>query len=177
MQNLKHARKIKQFVGQTVSPPVSYPVQLEREGDRCYYFSITKQNWTTAENFRENNGGHLECEWSEDLISPPNYILIKETNLRDIWVRGTDHIKERNWTWTDCSPWSFTRWGKRGDHQQPDNSIYKDDNGDDCLLFPGNKSNHIDWADATCNAKQRQFVCSKRICAGKTCCFQLNLNI
>ena len=108
---------------------------------------------------------------------PQNYILIQEKNLGDIWVGGTDHIQEGNWTWTDCNPWNFTRWGKRGGFQQPDNSNHKDGNGDDCLLFPGNKSTHIDWADATCNARQRQFVCSKRICAGKTCCFHQNLNI
>ena len=35
-----------------------------------------------------------------------NYILIQEKTVGDIWVGGTDHFQERNWTWTDCSPWN-----------------------------------------------------------------------
>ena len=35
------------------------------------------------------------------------------------------------------------------------------------MLFPSNKTRNIDWADAPCNLKERQFVCTKKMCPGK----------
>ena len=49
--------------------------------------------------------------------------------------------------------------------EQPDNSDYRDGEGENCALFPGNKASTEDWADAACNLKERQFVCSKPICS------------
>ena len=94
--------------------------------------------------------------------------LLQEKALGGIWIGGSDEAKEGKWTWTDCSPWNFTRWGVRtAGCQQPDNSKAKDGDGQNCLLFHGkNESNpdNIDWNDAACNLRERQFVCSKPLC-------------
>ena len=89
---------------------------------------------------------------------------MQEKTPAGIWIGGTDQDEEGNWTWTDCSPWDFTRWGVREDVQQPDNSRFGDGDGENCALFPGNKASTEDWADVACNLKGRQFVCSKPIC-------------
>ena len=61
-----------------------------------------------------------------------------------------------------------TRWGNMSSGKkvwpQPDNSGFKDGDGDNCMLFPSNKTRNIDWADDACNLKERQFVCSKPVC-------------
>ena len=92
---------------------------------------------------------------------------LQEKTPLGIWIGGTDQSQEGNWTWTDCSPWNFTRWGVRRYHQQPDNSIHIDGDGEDCLVFHGksvSNPDNIDWNDAACNLRERQFVCSKPLC-------------
>ena len=132
--------------------------------------------WAAAEVKCREMGGHLASVTSNDThdyltmnvssfqISSTITFVYQEKNIRSIWVGGTDQFKERNWTWTDCSPWNFTRWGVRQGHEQPDNSNHKDGEGEDCVLFPGSKASNIDWADDACNLKERQFVCSKPVC-------------
>ena len=91
--------------------------------------------------------------------------MLQENTPSAVWLGASDQREEGNWTWTDCSPWNFTRWGVREDHQQPDNSNHKDGNGEDCALFHGkNTTKNIDWNDVACNIKERQFICSKVIC-------------
>ena len=48
--------------------------------------------------------------------------------------------------------------------EQPDNSRFRDGDGENCALFPGNEASTKDWNDVACNLKERQFVCSKLIC-------------
>ena len=103
-----------------------------------------------------------ECKRRPNIHSDHSF---QEKSIMTMWVGGTDQFQEGNWTWTDCNPWNFTRWGNRVGHLQPDNSIAKDGNGEDCLLTPSSKSPNIDWADAACNTKERKFVCSKSLCA------------
>ena len=91
--------------------------------------------------------------------------------MNSIWVGGTDQFKERNWTWTDCSPWNFTRWGVRAgidgvDFQQPDDSQFKDGNGENCLIFHGKRAINVDWNDVACYLRKREFVCAKNKCPG-----------
>ena len=97
------------------------------------------------------------CSW--------NHWILQEKTRYGTWIGGTDQFQEGNWTWTDCSPWKFTRWGIRSAHMQPDNSSSKDGDGENCLLFPSDKSPTVDWNDAPCNLRERQFVCSKPICS------------
>ena len=91
-------------------------------------------------------------------------MLLKEKTPNAVWIGGTDQREEGNWTWTDCSPWNFTRWGVRAGHQQPDNSNHRDGNGEDCALFHGKNVTNVDWNDVACNFRERQFICSKPIC-------------
>ena len=137
--------------------------------------------WAAAEVKCREMGGHLASVTSNDThdyltmnvssfqISSTITFVYQEKNIRSIWVGGTDQFQERNWTWTDCSPWNFTRWGNRSGYMQPDNVIAKDGNGDDCIVLPSINSPNIDWADEACNLKERQFFCSKPICSpGRT---------
>ena len=148
---------------------------------KCYFWSQEKLFWAAAEMKCREMGGHLASVTSNDThdyltmnvssfqISSTITFVYQEKNIRSIWVGGTDQFQERNWTWTDCSPWNFTRWGNRSGYMQPDNVIAKDGNGEDCIVLPSINSSNIDWADEACNLKERQFFCSKPICSpGRT---------
>ena len=54
-----------------------------RHGNHCYLWSNNQPTWIAAENFCQEQGGHL----------------------------ASDMEKEGVWIWTDCTPWEFTFWG------------------------------------------------------------------
>ena len=81
-----------------------------------------------------------------------------------MWIGATDQIKEGDWKWTDCSPWSFTKWG-RG---EPNNDKGWDrSNGEDCaILASRTNSRKTDWLDTPCTQYvERNFVCSRSKCS------------
>ena len=92
--------------------------------------------------------------------------MLQENNPGKVWIGATDQAEEGNWTWTDCSPWSFENWGitKNGE-QQPDNSKYRDGAGENCAFVFGNKSEKRGWNDFPCNFEEQHFVCSKPMCS------------
>ena len=92
--------------------------------------------------------------------------MLQENNPDAIWIGATDQEEEGNWRWTDCSSWSFERWGVRNGEQQPDNSVNQDGDGQNCAVFHGNKSENTGWNDVPCNIRERHFVCAKPICSG-----------
>jgi len=148
---------------------------------KCYFWSQEKLFWGAAELKCRAMGGHLASVTSSDTH---DFLHTHEKTPAGLWIGGTDQVEEGNWTWTDCSPWNFTRWGLRerwgGDHQQPDNQRFMDysslsrdgvpvdGDGENCALFTGNKASNKDWADVACNLKKKQFVCSKPICSQGT---------
>ena len=84
-----------------------------------------------------------------------------------IWIGATDQAIEGNRTWTDCTPWNFTRWGLREGQQQPDNSRLVDGDGENCARLQGKNTTKQGWEDVACNLKEREFVCSRPVCSGE----------
>jgi len=136
----------------------------EEFNEKCYFWSREGLFWAEAELRCQSLGGHLASVTSNDTH---DYLYNQEKTPGGIWVGGTDQFQEKNWTWTDCSPWNFTRWGVRREHQQPDNSNHPDGDGEDCILFHSKKAtnpDNVDWNDVACNLRKRKFVCSKPLC-------------
>jgi len=140
----------------------------EKFSDKCYFWSKESLFWSEAELKCQSLGGHLASVTSNNTH---DYLHLHEKTPGGIWIGGTDQSEEGNWTWTDCSPWNFTRWGVRQDHQQPDDSQFMDGHGQDCLLFHSKKAtndDNVDWNDAACNLKKGKFICSKPLCQAGT---------
>ena len=72
------------------------------------------RTWEEAEEFCFHKGGHLasvstEEEWNE---------IITVIGDEQVWVGGTDQVKEGEWEWIDGTPWNFTKWNtKSGPHK------------------------------------------------------------
>jgi len=126
----------------------------EEHGDHCYLWSTEKMTWIAAENFCQEQGGHLASVASHEKMGYVRSGLAK-IGVTDIWLGGNDMEKERVWIWTDCTPWGLTFWGPG----EPSNwgKI------EHCLNHNGNP-----WNDAPCDSyKAPALLCSKKICKGE----------
>ena len=66
--------------------------------------------WVEAKAEAETRGGHLATitspeEWSWIVAAIGTSIL-----QENLWIGGTDSVKEGEWTWVTGEPFSFTRW-------------------------------------------------------------------
>jgi len=115
-----------------------------------------RDQWGKAEKYCNDRKGHLA---SVPNMETHNYIKsrVKSSDEKThFWIGGTDKRHEGNWTWTDGSPWNFTKWGTTP-NKQPDNFI-----NEDCLqIYSGFSTDG--WNDREC-AFHRRFVCSRHIC-------------
>ena len=112
---------------------------------------MDKKNWTAAEDFCLNEGGHLASIATEAV----NSFIGSNMDRTDFWVGGNDRDKEGSWKWTDCIPWEFSFWGSG----EPNNV----GNRENCLKY--RKWDAFKWSDDNCK-KENEFVCSKKICTG-----------
>jgi hypothetical protein len=113
--------------------------KLVIQGDVYYTLSSDKKTWSEAEQACKNLGGQLSDH------TPFNKDIIMKYSSTRVWLDGTDHYEEGNWTW-DSSGKSIeeTYW----DGKQPDNS-----GNEDCLASVSGV-----WNDARCNL-ERNYVC------------------
>ena len=127
----------------------------EKNGEHCYLWNTDMKNWTAAEDFCQQAGGHLASVTS----SSTNDYIHKGMNIRGFtysyaWLGGNDIAEEGVWTWTDCTPWNNTFWRS----PDPNNCC----GGEDCMHMTGGKT----WADKSCGS-ELGFVCSKKLCPGR----------
>ena len=97
----------------------SCPDPWEEMANRCYLWSEEKLSWEDAEHFCNNLEGHLASVTDEKIHKYLRSKVNIDDGLDDIWVGGSDQEEKRVWTWTDGSPWNFTRWAT-GPVEQPD---------------------------------------------------------
>ena len=118
--------------------------------------SDNTRNWTAAEDFCREEGGHLASMIDESF---KDQILEEMTKTRHegIWLGGNDIEEKSVWKWVDCTPWSVTFWAPGA----PD-SIHPE-----CLALvlnsPGHTHLNKKWNDRNCGDKLG-FLCKKTIC-------------
>ena len=128
----------------------------EKLGDHCYRWSTNVMNWTAAEDFCQEEGGHLASVGSNETMD--NIMLgFRRGGFGDndyFWLGGNDLAKEGVWEWTDCTPWEFSLWLP----EEPSNW-----NGiEHCVAFRVNNR----WNAVRLSAGARP-LCSKKICSDK----------
>ena len=129
------------------------PVQgWEQNGDNCYLWSTNEKNWSDAEEFCVNEGGHLASITSDAINS-----YVREGISGHLWIGGNDIHQEGVWQWTDNMPWEFTAW----DQGEPNNS----GGNEDCLVIWGYSGSGYSWNDGHCHRELR-FLCSKKTNSG-----------
>jgi len=128
----------------------------ENLGDHCYRWSTNVMNWTAAEDFCQEQGGHLASVDSNETMD--NIMLgLRRGGFGDndyFWLGGNDLAKEGVWESTDCTPWEFSLWAP----EEPSNW-----NGiEHCVAFRVNNR----WNAVRLSADARP-LCSKNICNNK----------
>ena len=128
----------------------SCPAGWEEEGQRCYFWSQEKTTWGQAEENCQKEGAHLASVTSQRV-----HDFLWRRKESQVWIGATDQKREKDWLWTDCSVWNFTRWGKN----QPNNQ-----GNEDCGHIY-NPTVVYGWSDRKCEEMLR-FVCAQDICQG-----------
>ena len=118
-------------------------------GDHCYFYSTDKESWNDAEEFCQEEGGHLASVNTPAIQEYVKYEL-KRRSMDSAWFGGNDIEEEGVWKWTDNTPWEFTSWGPT----QPSNA----GGNQDCLQY----DMEWKWDDDGCSLN-KLFVCSKKI--------------
>merc|ERR1719234_77170 len=130
-----------------------------KNGDSCHLWISEKKNWTDAEDFCQEEGGHLASVHSDAAV---NFVLegMEILGLDIAWLGGNDIDEGGAWRWTDCTPWNFTFWAPG----EPTGGTAH------CLtqVFNYTVYGHLDrkWNDWNCGNRYRGFLCSKKICSG-----------
>ena len=129
----------------------------EKHGNHCYLWGTEPpfKAWTEAEDFCQEEGGHLASVGSNEIM---DYIILglrrRGFGDRDwFWLGGNDIEKEGVWKWTDCTLWELTFW----DSGEPDN------NGGNQHCVMVNVDNQ--WRDYPCLTSNARSLCSKKICS------------
>jgi len=137
--------------------------EWEKNGEHCYLWNSEARNWTDAEDFCQQAGGHLASAVHTNVTN--DFLLegTKRRGLPGVWIGGNDLEEEGAWKWTDCTPWEDTFWTSK--YNNPDNCC----GGEECLegwtKVGGVSLLGLQWNDVSCSVK-RGFVCSKKICSG-----------
>ena len=123
-------------------------------GDHCYFYSTDTKSWNDAEEFCQEEGGHLA---SVNTPAIQEYVLDELTRrgLDIAWFGGNDIEEEGVWKWTDSTPWEFTDWAP----SEPNNY-----GGQEDCLEQHWEGLELIWNDRPCTYNV-PFVCSKNICS------------
>ena len=133
------------------------PNNWEMVEDKCYLWKSTPKSWPDAEQFCNENDGHLA---SVTNLKIQNYLQSKvEKNDSNtfLWIGGTDRENEGKWGWIDGNDWNFTHWATKPT-QQPNDFM-----NEDCLQIYDQNTAQDGWNDQRCSTLQ-SFVCSRPIC-------------
>ncbi|CAG2196897.1 unnamed protein product [Mytilus edulis] len=83
----------------------------------CYYYSVSRKTWTTAESTCEQFGGHLVIIEDNDEDSfIQSFLNVSKTFANDwsssyTWAGASDLAEEGNWLWVTGKPVGvFTNW-------------------------------------------------------------------
>jgi len=134
------------------------PEGWEANGGHCYLWGDEKKNWTAAEDFCREEGGHLA---TVNTNATKEFVLegLARKNLMRTWIGGNDIREEGVWKWTDCTPWEDMFWAPG----EPTNWTPFEDCLELGLKHPL-QSHNRKFNNQNCNAEML-FLCSKKICS------------
>ena len=112
----------------------------------------SKTSWDAAENFCQNEGGHLVSVTSREIQE----YMLNRVGQTLVWIGATDRKREGSWEWTDCSPFNFTDWAS-GEPSKKDT--------ENCVELYRTEHNLKGWNDLSCNTSL-DFVCATTVCPG-----------
>ena len=124
----------------------------EKHGNHCYLWVTKKMNWTAAEDFCQEEGGHLASIAANETMDFVNAGLASR-GLGYVWLGGNDIAKEGVWKWTDCTPWEVSFWAPG----EPNNN----GGNQHCVMVNVNNQ----WWDYPCLTSNARSLCSKKICS------------
>ena len=122
---------------------------------RCFlWVRNNKTSWDAAENFCQNEGGHLASVTSKEVQD----FILDRVGQSPVWIGATDRRREGSWEWSDCSPFNFTGWAPGEPSER---------NTENCAELYRAERYLKGWNDLDCNTSL-DFVCSRTICSGGT---------
>uniref|UniRef100_A0A8C9ZD13 Ladderlectin-like n=1 Tax=Sander lucioperca TaxID=283035 RepID=A0A8C9ZD13_SANLU len=125
-----------------------------RFNGRCFRYVPRPMTWAQAEKNCESLGGNLASV--RNIMEYHNLQRLIMTNshaYKETWIGGTDAQEERQWFWSDGTPFHYSNWcrGEPNNHGGRQN----------CLQM--NFGAHKCWDDLQCYS-QRPSVCAKKTC-------------
>ena len=118
--------------------------------DYVYTFHTTPKNWTEAEAYCQNAGGHLASITSEEVNDEMKTVTRTELGgWAAVWVGGRKG--SRRWSWSSNSTWGFTDWHRKAEGNHT------------CLLLQ--ELSEGKWLEEACS-KQHDFVCQSKLLRG-----------
>ncbi|TDG99394.1 hypothetical protein EPR50_G00193890 [Perca flavescens] len=123
-----------------------------RFNDRCFFYIPKPMTWAKAEKNCESIGGNLASVRNfMEYHELQRLITIGSHDYKDTWIGGTDAKQERQWLWSDGTPFRYSNWC-RGEP----NNLFGLQN---CLQI--NHGAHKCWDDSMCYYR-RPSVCGKK---------------
>ncbi|XP_031174473.1 ladderlectin-like isoform X7 [Sander lucioperca] len=125
-----------------------------RFNDRCFFYDPRPMTWAKAEKNCESLGGNLASVRNiMEYHELQRLIMTNSHEYKETWIGGTDAQEERQWFWSDGTPFHYSNWcrGEPNNHGGRQN----------CLQI--NHGAHKCWDDYQCNF-QKPSVCAKKTC-------------
>ncbi|XP_031158482.1 ladderlectin-like [Sander lucioperca] len=120
--------------------------------DRCFFYVPRRMTWAKAEKNCESLGGNLASVHNiMEYHNLQRLIMTNSHEYKETWIGGTDAQKEKQWIWSDGTPFHYSNWC-RG---EPNNLGGRQN----CLQI--NVGAQKCWDDLQCDS-QRPSVCAKK---------------
>ena len=111
-----------------------------------------KTSWDGAENFCQNEGGHLASVTNKE----DQAYMLDRVGPTPVWIGATDRKGKESWEWSDCNLVNFTGWAS-GEPSKKDT--------ENCVELYRTEHNLKGWNDLSCNTSL-DFVCATTVCPG-----------
>ncbi|KAI7789584.1 ladderlectin-like isoform X1 [Triplophysa rosa] len=116
-------------------------------GVECFKFFPEAVDWVTA----EKNCQSLDANLASVRSKAQNEFLLSLVPANtNVWIGGHDAEMEKQWLWTDGSPFDYTNWC----NTEPNNK----DGSEHCLELNWTKNRC--WNDGTC-ATLKGYICAQ----------------
>ncbi|XP_078132455.1 ladderlectin-like isoform X1 [Sander vitreus] len=121
--------------------------------NRCFRYIPTPMTWAKAEKNCESMGGNLASVRNiMEYHKLQRLITTSSHEYKETWIGGTDAQEEKQWFWSDGTPFLYSNWCVG----EPNNAW----GNQNCLQI--NVGAQKCWDDLQCH-NQRPSVCAKKV--------------